>query len=302
MVCTPVAPVPITATRLPTKLTGSCGHCAVWKDWPLNESTPSTRGMVGADSGPTAVIRNLRAVLAAVLQRHVPGPERIVVVRRGHAGAELDVAAQVELVGDVVDVAQRLGLSGEVLGPAPLLQQLLRERVLIGVALRIEARARIPVPIPGAADARAGLEHAHLEAELAQPVELVEAGHAGTDDDDVEVHGRRRPGAGACLLRGGHSLSLPECTRRCRRPAVRRRPPVTLSTEWNRVQSPFAAGPVCNSRWPDRTRAPIGGVVAGRRRRAQGGRGAPPPDRRPSPARAGDGRRRRRPGRSWSAA
>ena len=30
MVCTPVAPVPITATRLPAKLTGSCGQRAVW--------------------------------------------------------------------------------------------------------------------------------------------------------------------------------------------------------------------------------------------------------------------------------
>ena len=57
MVCTPVAPVPITATRLPAKLTGSCGQRAVWKDAPLNVSTPSMRGMVGADSGPIAVIR-----------------------------------------------------------------------------------------------------------------------------------------------------------------------------------------------------------------------------------------------------
>ena len=57
IVCTPVAPVPITATRLPSKLTGSCGHRAVWKDWPWNVSTPSMRGIVGADSGPIAVIR-----------------------------------------------------------------------------------------------------------------------------------------------------------------------------------------------------------------------------------------------------
>jgi hypothetical protein len=28
--CTAVAPVPMTATRLPTKLTGSCGHRPVW--------------------------------------------------------------------------------------------------------------------------------------------------------------------------------------------------------------------------------------------------------------------------------
>ena len=28
--CTAVAPVPITPTRLPAKLTGSCGHRPVW--------------------------------------------------------------------------------------------------------------------------------------------------------------------------------------------------------------------------------------------------------------------------------
>ncbi len=57
MVCTPVAPVPITATRLPLKSTGSCGHRAVWKEAPLKLSRPSMRGSVGVDKGPIAVIR-----------------------------------------------------------------------------------------------------------------------------------------------------------------------------------------------------------------------------------------------------
>ena len=34
MVWMPVAPVPITATRLPSKLTGSFGQLCVWQDWP----------------------------------------------------------------------------------------------------------------------------------------------------------------------------------------------------------------------------------------------------------------------------
>ena len=34
MTCTPVAPVPMTATRLPAKSTGSCGQRAVWNDCP----------------------------------------------------------------------------------------------------------------------------------------------------------------------------------------------------------------------------------------------------------------------------
>src|SRR5215813_2249274 len=56
MVCTPVAPVPITATRLPSKLTGSFGQRAVWQDRPLKLSTPGILGMVGADRSPIAVI------------------------------------------------------------------------------------------------------------------------------------------------------------------------------------------------------------------------------------------------------
>ena len=58
MVCTPVAPVPITATRLPEKSTGSFGHRAVWNDSPRKLSRPSIRGRVGVDNGPMAVIRN----------------------------------------------------------------------------------------------------------------------------------------------------------------------------------------------------------------------------------------------------
>src|SRR3984957_6833729 len=58
IVCTPVAPVPITATRLPSKLTGSCGRLAVWNDAPWNVFTPGIVGIVGAESGPIAVIRN----------------------------------------------------------------------------------------------------------------------------------------------------------------------------------------------------------------------------------------------------
>ena len=73
MVCTPVAPVPITATRLPAKSTGSFGQRAVWNDSPLKLSRPSIRGSVGVESGPIAVIRK-RAEAAAVLQRDGPAP------------------------------------------------------------------------------------------------------------------------------------------------------------------------------------------------------------------------------------
>ena len=57
MVWTPVAPVPITATRLPVKSTGSLGKRAVWQERPLKSSTPGIVGMVGAERGPMAVTR-----------------------------------------------------------------------------------------------------------------------------------------------------------------------------------------------------------------------------------------------------
>ena len=78
---------------------------------------------------------------------------------------ELDVAAQVEAVGDVVDVAQDLRLGGVALGPVPLLLELVGERVRVVQALDVAARARVAVPVPGAADAVAGLVDARREPE-----------------------------------------------------------------------------------------------------------------------------------------
>ena len=103
-----------------------------------------------------------RAVAPAVLQRDVPGARLLLVVRRGHAALALDVAAQVELVGDVIEIALGLGLGREVLVPVPFLQQFLGKRVAVGPAFGIEARAGVAVPIPGAADIGAGLEHPPL--------------------------------------------------------------------------------------------------------------------------------------------
>src|SRR6185436_8726344 len=97
---------------------------------------------------------------------------------------ELHVLAQAELVGDVVEIAQVLGLAREFLLPVPFVQKLAREGVAVGVALRIEARAGIAVPVPGAAEIAARLEDGRLDAEIGQPLDLVDAGDAGADDDD----------------------------------------------------------------------------------------------------------------------
>ena len=107
----------------------------------------------------------LRGVALAVVGGHRPAIGALVEHGRGDAGVELDVGAQVEAVGDVVGVFQDLRLGGEALGPLPLLLQLVRERVRILHALDVAARAGIAVPVPGAADAGALLEHAHRKAE-----------------------------------------------------------------------------------------------------------------------------------------
>ena len=151
-----------------------------------------------------------RSMAVPIFQDHIPAPPFLLPVRRRHAAVELDVAAQVELVGDVVEVAQRLRLGREMLGPVPLVQQLLREGEAVGIALGVEARPRIPVPVPCAADARAGLEHPYPHPELAQAMELVHARHARSDDDGVVVRTcRRRRGRCLCFVRGGHALLFP---------------------------------------------------------------------------------------------
>ena len=48
-------PVPITATRLPVKSTGSCGHLPVKYTSPVNRSTPSMSGRFGSDRQPLAM-------------------------------------------------------------------------------------------------------------------------------------------------------------------------------------------------------------------------------------------------------
>jgi hypothetical protein len=57
MICTPLDPVPTTATRLPAKSTGSAGHRPVWYDSPRKSSRPRTSGKYGTDSTPVAATR-----------------------------------------------------------------------------------------------------------------------------------------------------------------------------------------------------------------------------------------------------
>src|SRR4051812_29720415 len=107
-------------------------------------------------------------------------------MRGCNAAVELDVAAQVELVGDIIEVALGLMLWGKTLAPMPIFEQLLREGVAVGVALGIEAGPRITVPVPGAADRRTGFQAPHTQAEPSQLVKLIEPGDTGADDNSIE--------------------------------------------------------------------------------------------------------------------
>jgi hypothetical protein len=53
MICTPLDPVPTTATRLPAKSTGQSGHSPVWYDSPSKSSAARNVGEVrdGEDTG-----------------------------------------------------------------------------------------------------------------------------------------------------------------------------------------------------------------------------------------------------------
>ncbi len=118
-------------------------------------------------------------------------------------GIEAHVLAQTELVGDEIQIAQVLGLAGETLAPMPLVEQFLGEGVAIGVALGIEAAPGIAVVVPGAAEIRRGLQQDRLEAEIGQPLDLIDAADAGADDDDVEF----RSGGGTLRVHTGSHVN-----------------------------------------------------------------------------------------------
>ena len=122
----------------------------------------------------------------------------------GDARLEAHVAAQVEAVGDMVCVAQQLGLGGVALRPFPFLLQLGRELVGILDALDVTARTGIAVPVPGAADALASLEHARRKALLTKAVQHVHAAEPSADDHRIEID---RHASSRIAKAGGKSLA-----------------------------------------------------------------------------------------------
>ncbi len=121
---------------------------------------------------PNGGDQEARGTAASVFQRDLPAPRFFPVLCRGDAAVELDVA-QVELVGHIIEIAFGVWLGGKALRPFPLVEQFLGKRVAVGVALGIEAGARIAVPVPGAPTAAPASEHPYPQTKLAQFVELI---------------------------------------------------------------------------------------------------------------------------------
>jgi hypothetical protein len=108
--------------------------------------------------------------LVAGVRGDRPSGRRVVPVRAGHRRAEGDVAEQIEPFGDVIEVAQHLGLGRILFGPLPRLLEFGGEGVGVGEAVYVAASAGVSIPVPGAADAIAGLEHPRGQPEFTQPV------------------------------------------------------------------------------------------------------------------------------------
>ena len=188
-----LAPVPMTATRLPVRST-SWRHRAGGTTGPRTSRRPGSRGMCGRLSCPTALITASTTTVSSPsgAAQH-DGPAAVVVRPPGRhdLGAEPDAVAQPEGVGAGLEVAVQHRLGRVVERPVVALGERVAE-VVVGV---VDPAARIAVLVPGAADVVVLLDDQEVDARLGEAVPGEQARHAGTDDEDAEVgaRARRRP-------------------------------------------------------------------------------------------------------------
>ena len=142
-------------------------------------------------------------MLCARIKCDCPALRSFIEMRAHDAAIELDMAAQIEPIRHMLQITQSFGLRGEMLAPAPFLQQLIGKGIAVGIAFGIKPRAGVAVPIPGAAQIAAGFEHLDAIAKLPQAIQLIQAGNAGADDDDIGL-GQGR--AGACRHASPHFI------------------------------------------------------------------------------------------------
>ncbi len=111
---------------------------------------------------------------------------------RDDLGVELDVAAKIQSVGDEVQVGLDLGLSRHRLRPNPFLLNLFGEAVRVLNTFDVTSRTRVSIEQPGAADVFGHLQHPGPQSELPQPMQHVQAGKPGADNEHVEARARFR--------------------------------------------------------------------------------------------------------------
>ena len=135
--------------------------------------------------------------LKAIVEPEPPQMIYLIEPGRFDLAVEPHVFAQVELVRDVVQIAQVIRLRRKPLLPVPLVEQLFRKGITVGVALGVEPRAGVAIPVPGSAEVRRGIQHKGIHPEIGQPLDLVNARHARAHDDDLVVRldavGHARP-------------------------------------------------------------------------------------------------------------
>ncbi|MEY9189948.1 hypothetical protein ABH987_003576 [Bradyrhizobium ottawaense] len=123
----------------------------------------------------------------AIVRGQLPALGLLVPLGFGDLGPEADVAPEIVAVGDEAEITQDFGLGGVFLRPGPGRLELRIEGVAVVDGLDVAARARIAVPVPGAADVAGLFEPDRREAGLAQAMKEIEAGKAGADHGDIDL-------------------------------------------------------------------------------------------------------------------
>ena len=93
---------------------------------------------------------------------------------------------QIEVVSHVVGVLQEFRLSGVTLTPVPFLLQVVIERIGVFHAFNVTSRARVSIPVPGAANIVAGFKYASRKPGAQHLVERVHSCEACPDNDGVD--------------------------------------------------------------------------------------------------------------------
>ena len=125
--------------------------------------------------------------IGAVVGVDEPALARIIPGRLLDLGAEADVVPEIIAVGDKAEIAQDFRLGRVFLRPGPRLLEFRIEGVAVVDGLDVAARAGIAVPVPGAADVAGFFQHDRRKSGLAQPMQDIETGKAGSDHRHVDL-------------------------------------------------------------------------------------------------------------------